>query len=159
VLAPFLYASPIDRFILELKFRARLDRARLLGELLGDYLSRHGRAFPECVIPVPLHRRRLRERGYNQALELARPVSRMLDIPLQYHEAVRIRATAAQSDLDLAGRKRNVHGAFALAQPLKAKHVAIMDDVITTGHTANELARCLRRGGVQTVEVWALARA
>ncbi len=111
-------------------------------------------------MPVPLHRSRLRERGYNQALELARPLARRLGVPLRHDLLIRTKSTAAQSELDAPTRRRNVRGAFGLRAeaPLPA-HVAVLDDVMTTGATLAECARVLKRAGVARVDVWALARA
>jgi ComF family protein len=109
---------------------------------------------------VPLHRRRLRRRGYNQALELARPLARSLGVPLDHGALLRRRATEAQTELDAVARRRNVHGAFALREGVALPaHVAILDDVMTTGATLAECVRVLRRAGVSRVDVWALARA
>lgn len=157
-LAPFLYRSPLDFLIQDLKFHARLTTARLLGGLLSEALERQGGPLPECIIPVPLHPTRLRERGFNQALELARPVARRLDIPLLSDRVKRIRLTPAQSQLDLNARRENLRGAFFINRAIQARHVAIFDDVITTGSTVLELARVLRKAGVEEIEVWACAR-
>ncbi len=141
-----------------LKFHAHYPCARLLGEMLGDALSEvDGK--PQCIIPVPLHRSRYRERGYNQATEIARVVSRRLQIPLDLHSCIRAHATQPQSELSSEQRLRNVKKAFAIAKPLKAKHVAILDDVVTTGATVNEMARVLRKTGVERIDIWACARA
>ena len=115
---------------------------------------------PELLLPVPLHRTRLRQRGYNQALELAKPLARLLGVPLCRDLLQRQRGTAAQTELDAVARRRNVRGAFAVrAGVALPTHVAILDDVMTTGATLAECARVLKRAGVQRVDVWALARA
>jgi ComF family protein len=115
---------------------------------------------PRAIVPVPLHRSRLRRRGYNQALELARPLARSLDIPLWCGGLRRIRATNAQTELTAVQRRRNVRGAFTVASHgPPPDHVAVLDDVCTTGATLAECARVLQRAGVRRVDVWALARA
>ncbi len=157
--AAYLYAPPLDRLVQELKFAGRLGHARLLGELLVAHLEAVGTPPPEMVIPVPLHPRRLRMRGYNQARELARPVARWLDAPLCAHAARRLRDTAAQSGLDAAARRRNVRGAFEVDAGVAGRRVALVDDVVTTGNTVTELARELVAAGAERVEVWCLARA
>lgn len=157
--APFRYAPPLDYLLQRLKFNGTLAHARLLGALLAEHLARHVTALPECIIPVPLHRTRLSERGFNQALELARPIARRLGVPLDYTSCERLRATAAQSRLPAAQRRANVRNAFRVSGEIAARHVAIVEDVITTGNTVNELARVLRRAGVKTVEIWACGRA
>lgn len=112
-----------------------------------------------ALVPVPLHPARLRQRGYDQTLELARQLARELDVPLYPRALRRVRATHAQSDLHAAARRRNVRGAFALrAGVALPAHVALFDDVMTTGATLAECTRLLQRHGVQCVDVWALAR-
>ncbi|ADJ27928.1 ComF family protein [Nitrosococcus watsonii] len=156
--SPFRYAPPLDYLLLQLKFHGKLHLAPLLGQLTAEYLEQRVHPLPECIIPVPLHPTRLRERGFNQALELARPVAKQLKIPIHYKAVQRQRNTARQSELPRQERKRNLRGAFALNNTLTARHVAIMDDVLTTGHTVAELTKTLRRGGAQMVEVWTCAR-
>lgn len=157
--APLLYRPPIDHLLQGFKFHQRLTPGRLLGELLAEHLASREAALPELIIPVPLHPTRQRQRGYNQALELARPLARRLAISLAPEQCRRRRATETQSLLPAMARRKNVRGAFELARPLEARHVAIVDDVIATGSTVGELARVLRSGGAETIEVWALARA
>lgn len=158
-LTPLLYRPPLDWLLQGYKFNRRLAPGRLLSGLLERHLVRHLDAVPDLILPVPLHPARLRERGYNQALELARPLARALEVPLAAGLARRIRATATQSLLPAEERRRNVRGAFELARPLRARHVAIVDDVVATGSTVGELARLLRRAGAERVDVWAVARA
>lgn len=153
------YAWPADHLIQKLKFNAQLHLARLLGERLAEHIARHVTQPPQVILPVPLHRSRLRERGFNQALELARPIAHRLDIALDYRSCARVRHTAAQSLLPAAQRRRNIKGAFQITTPLTARHVAIVDDVMTTGHTVEEFAATLRKAGVEKIDVWVLARA
>ncbi|MBI3343558.1 MAG: ComF family protein [Gammaproteobacteria bacterium] len=155
----FRYAYPADHLILRLKFQAQLHLARALGELLAEHLKDQMQAMPEIIIPVPLHRSRLRERGFNQALEIARPIARGLSIPVDYKSCERVRKTSAQSLLPAAERRKNIKGAFRVTRPIAARHVAILDDVMTTGHTVQELAATLRKAGVERIDVWVLARA
>jgi Predicted amidophosphoribosyltransferases len=115
-------------------------------------------ALPEAIVPVPLHISRLRERGFNQAHELARPLARHLGIPLRPGWLERTRRTDAQSDLDAEGRAGNVRGAFVARVPSGIRHVAVVDDVMTTGATLAACTLALKRGGVERVDVWALAR-
>lgn len=158
--AALCYASPVDFLVTGLKYRARLDYARVLGELLADRLAAEPeRIQPDRLIPVPLHSARLRERGFNQAVELTRPITRRLGLPLDYTSCRRARATQRQTDLTAGERRRNVRNAFAVIRPLSGARVAIIDDVVTTGHTISELARALKRGGAAHVQVWACARA
>ncbi len=114
---------------------------------------------PELIVPVPLHPLRQRERGFNQASELARPISQRLNVQFDARLCRRIRATADQTELDARARRRNVRRAFEVSGSIRLRHVAVLDDVLTTGSTANEMARALKRAGVETVEIWAAARA
>ena len=157
--APFLYAQPLDRLIIELKFQGRLYLGRTLGMLLADAVASQAPAMPDLLVPVPLHPARLRERGYNQAVELARPVGRRLGLPVA-DAARRTRATPGQAGLSAKERRRNVRGSFEAVAPnrLKGKRVAIVDDVFTTGATATEMANCLKRAGAASILIWTLAR-
>lgn len=155
--ALFHYAAPVDRLITGLKYRGRLSHARLLGELWASHAPVTDP--PDLLLPVPLHPERLRERGFNQSLELARPLSRRLGIPLQPGLMKRVRPTRAQQGLKGKERRRNVRAAFEIAAGTVPAHVAIIDDVMTTGSTVGEMAKQLKRAGAERVEVWVLARA
>lgn len=155
----FQYSHPASKLILRLKFNAKLNMARLLGELMAEHLQQRRQDLPQLIIPVPLHRWRLCGRGFNQALELARPVARKLGIPIDYQSCVRTRKTAVQSKLPAKEKRANVKGAFSVIKPIQARHVAIMDDVMTTGHTLEEVAKVLRQAGVERIDVWVVARA
>ncbi|MHB1272261.1 MAG: ComF family protein [Rhodanobacter sp.] len=156
--APFRYGWPLDRLEARYKFGADLAAGRVLSTLWQRETC--PLPLPRLLLTVPLHRGRLRQRGYNQALELARPLARQLDVPLQPDLLQRLRRTEAQTELDALGRRRNVRGAFALRAGIALPaHVAILDDVMTTGATLAECARVLKHAGVQQVDAWALARA
>lgn len=155
--APFRYAWPLDRLETRFKFSRDLAAGRALTAL---WQKETPPALPQWILAVPLHRRRLRERGYNQALELAKPLAQTLNIPLRHDVLRRVRHTEAQTGLDAIERRRNLRAAFALREGLALPaHVAIVDDVFTTGMTLSECARVLKRAGVERVDVWALARA
>lgn len=157
---PYRYVYPLDRLIQRLKYGNALSVARVLGELFADRRSElDALPKPELLVPVPLAYRRYRERGFNQAHELARAVSRRSSIEMGNGVVERVRETREQAGLPRRQRRRNVRGAFRLIRPLKATHVAIFDDVVTTGSTVNELAKVLRRAGARRIEVWAIARA
>ncbi len=155
---PLCYGYPLDHLISHFKFRGKLAEGRLLSGLVGDFLVQQSCELPELIIPVPLHASRLRERGFNQALELARPLGRCFERPVERRIVIRNRPTPPQMELDKGARRKNVRGAFELTGQLRARHVAIIDDVVTTGSTVNELATVLRRGGAERVDVWAVAR-
>lgn len=156
VQASFLYGFPLDRLLPRFKFHRDLACGRLLSQWMLPACVAAPR--PHALLPVPLHATRLRERGYDQALELARPLARALDLPLRA-DLVRMRATAAQSSLDAGARRRNLRGAFVVdaRRPLP-EHVALVDDVMTTGATLHAAARALHRAGVARVDAWVCAR-
>lgn len=154
----FRYEEPVARQIRALKFHADFAAAEVLGAAIAGGICGRAAALPELLLPVPLHASRLRARGYNQALELARVVARTLRIPLEARLARRVRATEEQTHLGAAERRRNLHGAFRVAGAVTGAHVALLDDVITTGATAAELAAALREAGAARIEVWAAAR-
>ncbi|HEX7026811.1 MAG TPA: ComF family protein [Gammaproteobacteria bacterium] len=155
---PYVYKQPVDWLIGRLKFNARLSHIKVLGGLLQEHLERIGADCPELIIPVPMHPGRQRQRGFNQALEIARPLARHYNVPLATGLCVRHLDTPPQRELPAKRRATNVRNAFHLRKPLNASHIAIVDDVMTTGATVNELARLLKRHGAEYVQVWVLAR-
>lgn len=159
--APFRYAHPLDLLESRFKFQRNLAAGRLLSSLMIEAARQQlTGTLPECLLCVPLHRDRLRERGYNQALELGKPLAKALAIPLDIKSLIRIRSTSAQTGLDAKARRRNLHDAFAvITGATLPAHVAILDDVMTTGTTLRECTRVLLRAGVKRVDVWAFARA
>ena len=145
-----------------LKFNGQLIHAKHLGLLLAEHLKEQYvevDEYPECIIPVPLHRRRIRERGFNQALEIAKPVSNVLNIPIDGQWVSRQKATQAQSTLPAKGRAQNISSAFLINIKKSHQHVAILDDIMTTGCTARGLAQVLRAARVERVDLWCVARA
>ena len=156
--AAFLYGFPVDRLLPRLKFHRDLPAGRLLAQSMAAAFAHVDR--PEVLVPVPLHRSRLRERGYNQALELARPLGRMLRIPVRRELLARVRATDAQSRLDAGARAANLRDAFEVPRHLAVPaHVALVDDVMTTGATLHAAAEALLDAGGVRVDAWACARA
>ena len=160
--APFLYQDGIRELLLALKFNRKLSHARLLGGLmadrLADYLAMSGER-PDAIVPVPLHSKRERERGYNQALELLRLVARRNNIAINHQLVVRKTATAKQTKLSADERRRNLRGAFAVKEgAVVPRHLVIFDDVVTTAATVTEMAKTLKRAGAKRVDVWAVAR-
>ena len=155
--AALVYAFPLDRLLLRFKFHGDLAAGRLLSQLFCESLG--DRELPQALLPVPLHGSRLRERGYDQALELAKFIARRTGVPLHRKFLQRVRGTARQSELGLSARQRNLRGAFAVAGDALPKHVALVDDVMTTGATLRECAQTLLRSGVERVDVWVIARA
>lgn len=152
----FEYRYPLDRLVQRFKFAGDLATGRWLGERLAASLE--GESAGLLVVP-PLGRARLRERGFNQALELARIVARRLDVPCAPQGLGRVRETDPQPGLTRRERARNMRGAFRCDAAVDGLHVAIVDDVLTTGATAQEIARVLKAAGAARVSVWTVARA
>ncbi|HXF08063.1 MAG TPA: ComF family protein [Candidatus Acidoferrales bacterium] len=156
--SPLRYALPVDTLIQQLKFQGQLARARLLGDLMAATLASSRRTpWPKALIPVPLHPTRLRERGFNQARELALRLARLPGVRLCDDLARRTRATPPQVGLTAAARARNLRGAFAVDGAVP-DHVALIDDVLTTGGTLTALSLALRAAGASRIEVWTVAR-
>lgn len=163
-IAAWRYAYPADRLLQSFKYGARLA----LANFCAEHIARAGalRADPlrinphhiDLVLAMPLHPRRLAERGFNQALEIARPLARALELPVGALALERVRDTAAQAGLPFAERVKNVRGAFACRRDLGGLRVAVVDDVMTTGATLDELAKTLKRAGAVHVENWVAAR-
>lgn len=154
--AALAYAFPADVLVQALKFRSELALAPFLGGLLAARLPRGTRV--DFILPVPLSAARLRERGFNQALEIARPVAAATGCALAPQLAERSRDTLPQLDLPLVERARNVRGAFRCTRALPGAEVALLDDVMTTGATLDELAATLKRAGATRVVNWVVAR-
>lgn len=162
----FRYEDPVDQMIVRLKFQHELAMARVLGTLLARARRENGRPLPECIVPLPLHPSRYRERGFCQTTEIARHAARRLrttgarPLAVRTDLLLRVRATRAQSGLTASERAQNLAGAFACrpdSQP--PSRVALLDDVLTTGHTSQAAIAVLRHAGVGQVELWCCARA
>ena len=157
----FEYKWPCDRFVSQLKFKKKLEIATLLGHLMATYFKTHLVERPSCLIPVPLHPQRLKERGFNQAYVLAKIIGRVLNIPVVWDFVKKTKQTRAQSSLSLDKRVLNLQRAFEISSnfPTHFKSsVAIIDDVMTTGQTLSSLTLALKAAGVERVEVWCACR-
>jgi ComF family protein len=154
----FRYESNVIGLVHQLKFGERIGHARSIGEMLCSQLHQAGES-PDCLLPVPLHDLRLRQRGFNQSVEISRVIAKKSGITIEYDAVVRHRRTPAQTGLDAKQRKNNIKDAFTVTQALDYQHVLIIDDVMTTGATVNELARLLKKNGVMRVGVMTIARA
>ncbi|MEI6544888.1 MAG: ComF family protein [Methylococcales bacterium] len=144
--------------ITSLKYRAQTRNARLLGLLLANHLKENAQR-PDLIIPVPLHKVRYRERGFNQTIEIASIISQTLNIPLDLSGCIRTENTPHQVALNAQQRQTNIKNAFTIIKPISAQHIAIVDDVMTTGATVNELANSLKRAGVNRIDIWTCAKA
>ncbi len=159
VLTPCRYAPVADRLIREFKYGRRLERSVPIGKLLARHVRSAGGTLPCCLVPVPLHHERIRQRGFNQSLEIARVLAAELGVELDAACVEKTRRTVPQTALGAKRRRRNLKGAFHLRRRPRAQSVAIVDDVMTTGATAGEMAKVLARAGVAHIEVWVAARA
>ncbi len=152
----FRYHAPIDRLIVALKYHDALVLSHFFASQMAEQLKT--RPLPHLLIPIPLHPKRLRERGYNQSLELAKQLSKQLNIPVRHDILIRIRDTPPQASLPFSERKNNMKQAFQINNTDIPSHIALIDDVLTTGHTVDVAAKTLRKIGVQNIEVWTVAR-
>ena len=163
-LSGYLYEFPVNRIVQSIKYNGRLELirpiTRHLTDILQDYYSEY--PWPEAIIPVPLHKRRLCQRGYDQALLIAREIHSQLNhtssFNLDIHCLQRNRATKTQQGLDARARRQNLHNAFTMDNRTGYKHIALIDDVVTTGETVGEISRLLKRCGIRRVDIWCLAR-
>lgn len=157
--AALVYTWTVPHLVRQLKFHAGFAAGRLLAELVGDFLEQQGVDRPQLLVPVPLHPRRLRERGFNQAMELARLLGQRFALPVNPRVCRRVRYTPPQTGLPRKERLSNLKGAFVV-EPLQGiRHLALIDDVVTTGTTLNSLAQVFLASGVERVDFWAVARA
>jgi ComF family protein len=163
VAAPWLYQFPVDSLITRFKHQGNWPMGRLMAQLLGQFLQHRfdeDLPRPDVLLPVPLATKRLRQRGYNQAAMLADWLGTQLQLPVEDRLVLRTMETPAQQGLDAKARKRNLRGAFVLADEtkVKGKHIALIDDVLTTGSTTDVIARLLKKAGARRVDVYCLAR-
>lgn len=152
----FPYLDPIDRLIADFKYHDQLFLSQFFAKLMSDQLRI--RPLPSLLIPIPLHANRLRQRGYNQSFELAKALSLQLGIPTSNRYLIKTLDTKSQASVPFKARKQNIQHAFKFIQTIIPAHIAIIDDVLTTGHTANAAAKQLRKAGATTIEVWTIAR-
>jgi ComF family protein len=161
-LTAFRYEHPVDEMVRRLKYRGDFAMGRVLGALLAEVVRQRGALLPRLLVPVPLHAARLRERGFNQAAAVARHAGRLLEVPMAAQALCRARDTPSQTSLGVEARALNVRGAFSVVDAPRwsgVDHVAIVDDVMTTGSTLREARAALLDAGVNRVDLWAVARA
>ena len=152
--AAFAYGFPLDKLVQAHKFNGHLHLARCFADKLVNCVE----ILPDCIVPMPLHPARLRQRGHNQSQELAKRAAFRLDIPLLPHACQRVRDTPPQASLKWKERGKNMRKAFRCTENLAGLHVAMVDDVMTSGASLNELALALRRSGAREVSAWVVAR-
>jgi len=158
------YDYPASNMIQSLKYNAQFANAKILSQLFLSKLKSElekspDTELPQCIMPVPLHPKRQKQRGFNQAIELARPIAKALAIPLDIESCIRQTDTPSQAGLDKLLRLQNLVGAFVLKQIPPYKHIVIFDDVVTTGNTVRSLCKLLHKAGIEKVDVWCIARA
>ena len=157
--APFFYEGPIQWMLKQLKFGQQLPYTHLLASLMLDSIQTHSVQQPHLLIPVPLHKKRLQERGFNQSVEIAKYLSRHLHIPLERRRFIRHRATKPQAQCTALERSNNIQHAFTLKKALTHQgHIALLDDIITTGHTIMACYRALAIAPVSQIDCWAIAK-
>ena len=158
----YIYQPPVSALISSYKYHGKLVYGKVLSLKLAATLeTAYGdNHWPHLLVPVPLHAKRIRQRGFNQALEIARWLSAELDLPFSYQVVNRSKDTAQQAGLSAAARRKNIRGAFRIAKPeqVSGKRLAIVEDVVTTSITVTELARVLMKAGASEIHVWSLAR-
>jgi len=157
VRSPLVYEFPVDSLLRQFKFAGRLSHGRVLGELLAEWIASFDEPLPDMLIPVPLHWQRQLKRRFNQAEEITRPLHRRLKIPVA-NLCRRRYPTPQQSGLSGRERRRNLRDAFVMRGNVTGAHIAVVDDVMTTGSTVTEISRVLLRAGAARVEVWTVAR-
>lgn len=166
-LAVFLYAFPVDTMIQRYKYAGTLSLSHTFGQLMGEKIgTTNNHDAIDLIIPMPMHPTRLKERGFNQALEIAKILERYLHkfsilngaSKLDYKSVTRQTLTPPQASLPLKDRVKNIKGAFKISRNLTGKRIAIVDDVMTTGASLNELAKTLKKAGATHVECWIIAR-
>ncbi len=154
VITAYRYAYPLAGMIQACKYGGRLETTKVLADLLLPELPLR----PDLIVPMPLSVQRLRERGFNQALEIAHHVALRIPARVDAGICVKIRDTVPQTSLPWKERRKNIRGAFVVQQSLEGLHIAVVDDVLTSGATLNELARCLKKSGAASVTGWVVAR-
>ena len=155
-IAPYIFEEPLRTLMHEFKYKRGLYLNSFLSKLIINHLPTQA-LDTECLIPVPMHVEKLRQRGFNQAAELTKYIGRTLDIPYDLYSCTKIIKTPSQAGLNASERHRNLLNAFQ-TNTLPYKRVTLIDDLLTTGSTANELAKTLKRKGVEYVSVWCCAR-
>lgn len=155
--AVFTYNFPLDKLLQQYKYRDTLQLSYSFATLLQQKLKLDHRKI-DLVIPMPMHNKRLQERGFNQALEIARLLCNASELTLDYIACQRTKLTPPQASLPLKERAKNIRGVFSCQKNLQGLNIALIDDVMTTGASLDELAKTLKQAGAAHVECWVVAR-
>ena len=157
-LTPLLYVDPVDRFLCGLKYREQFSFARFAAGVMTNHALKTGQKAPDMICPVPMTSKTLRKRGFNQSAFIGQLIAWQLGIPMSSNLILKTRDTAHQSDLKAKERQNNLKGAFECKRQVRGRHIVIVDDVLTTGATANELSKTLKKNGASRVDIWTCAR-
>ena len=157
-LTPLLYVDPVDRFLCGLKYREQFSFARFAAGVMTNHALKTGQKAPDMICPVPMTSKTLRKRGFNQSAFIGQLIAWQLGIPMSSNLILKTRDTAHQSDLKAKERQNNLKGAFECKRQVRGRHIVIVDDVLTTGATANEISKTLKKYGASRVDIWACAR-
>jgi ComF family protein len=158
-LALFSYSFPVDRLLQHYKYNEMLQLAATFASLLQQKLALHSHSGAvDLIIPMPMHHRRLQQHGFNQALEIARILSQQMQLRLDYRSCQRLKQTPPQASLAFKQRIKNIRGVFSCTADLRGLNIALLDDVMTTSASLNELAKILKQAGAARVECWVIAR-
>ena len=158
IAAPLFYETPVDKILCALKYRQQLSFARTAAGVIVDTVLARGQKKPDFLCAVPMTRRALRRRGLNQSAFIARLASRTLGIPVNISLLKKVRNTDQQSALSAKKRRSNLIGVFTCKRRLEGQHIALIDDILTTGATANEVSKVLKLAGAARVDLWVCAR-
>ncbi|HSI43696.1 MAG TPA: ComF family protein [Methylotenera sp.] len=156
--ALFTYNFPLDRLLQQYKYRDSLQLANTFATMLHEKLLLTKSEKIDFIIPMPMHAKRLQERGFNQALEIAKIVAKLTNVKIDYTACQRIKLTPPQASLPLKDRSKNIRGVFECQKDLTGLNIAVIDDVMTTGASLDELAKTLKKAGAAHVECWVIAR-
>lgn len=156
--APFLYEDAIQWMLKQLKFGKRLWYANILGQLMAESLHTHYTTLPRLIIPIPLHKQRLQQRGFNQSLEIAKCISKQIHIPVSKRHVIRHKATKPQAQCKAYERSRNIRRAFTSKKHITGYNVILLDDVMTTGSTLLECYRTLENASMGHINLCAIAK-
>ncbi len=154
----FEYLPPISDEICRLKYANQPQLAKRLALLFAEELIQKEITLPEALICVPMHSSSLRIRGFNQSQEIARHLSALLNLPLVTGSLIKAKPTTRQTTATFSQRKKNLKNSFKVNKPIAFKHIALVDDVVTTGATAEEIAKIIKKNGVDYLQVWGIAR-
>ena len=155
---PFRYKPPISGHIQALKYANRMPYAVAMAKMMAQWIKKSATPLPDIIVPMPLHRQRINQRGFNQATEISRILGRQLRLPVESAVLGRVKNTVTQTGLNEKMRRQNMKDAFVVKSTGQPGHVALVDDVVTSGSTVDAASKALVAAGVRRVSVWAIAK-